>query len=310
MSVHDVANAKKRKQRATGFSEQRTGRAFLAPTVIILLALTILPFLLTIILSFSRVTFEGGGIQLHFAGLANWSRLFADERLWNAFSNTLILVVFGVSVQFLIGLGLALLVNGKIKGQGFFKVLFLLPMLLAPISVGYMGRMMFDYGRSPINDFLNRVGLEPIGWLISGDVALLTILLTDTWQWTPVMFLILLVGLQAIPKEYVEAASIDGATGWQLFRHITLPLLASAVLVAILFRTVEAFKVVDIIVIMTGGGPGLGTESMTLFAYIAGLRIFDIAYGAAISLTLFIPVLLGIGVFLAVARRYRASTSG
>jgi multiple sugar transport system permease protein len=247
-------NTKKRKQRATGFIEQRTGRAFLAPTVIILLALTIFPFLLTIIFSFSRITFAAGGVQLHFAGLANWSRLFADARLWNALLNTLILVVFGVSVQFLIGLWLALLVNRKIKGQGFFKVLFLLPMLLAPITVGYMGRMMFSFVRGPINDIFQLVGLERIEWLISGDVALLSILLTDIWQWTPLMFLMLFVGLQAIPKEFEEAANIDGAAGWQLFRYITLPLLAPMVLAAILFRTIEAFKIIDIIFIMTGGG--------------------------------------------------------
>lgn len=300
-------NAKKRKQRATGFSEQRTGRAFLAPTVIILLALTIFPFLLTIILSFSRITFADG-VHIHFAGLANWSRLFADARLWNALSNTFILVVVGVSVQFLIGLWLALLVNRKIKGQGFFKVLFLLPMLLAPITVGYMGRMMFSFVRGPINDIFQLVGLERIEWLISGDEALLSILLTDIWQWTPLIFLLLFVGLQAIPKEFEEAANIDGAAGWQLFRHITLPLLAPMVLAAILFRTIEAFKIVDIIFIMTGGGPGLSTESMTLFAYISGLRTFDISYGSAISFTLFIPVLLSIGVFLAMTRRYRTVT--
>lgn len=301
-------NAKKRKQRATEFIEQRTGRAFLAPTVIILLALTLFPFLLTIVFSFSQITFAAGGVQIHFAGLANWSRLFADARLWNALLNTLILVVFGVSVQFLIGLWLALLVNRKIKGQGFFKVLFLLPMLLAPITVGYMGRMMFSYVRGPINDILHLVGLERIEWLISGDVALLSILLTDIWQWTPLIFLLLFVGLQAIPKEFEEAANIDGAAGWQLFRHITLPLLAPVAIAAILFRTVEAFKIVDIIFIMTGGGPGLSTESMTLFAYISGLRTFDISYGSAISFTLFIPVLLSIGVFLAMTRRYRIVT--
>lgn len=302
-----LTTTKKRKQRAAELREQRIGRAFLAPTVIILLALTILPFLLTLGLSFTRITFVGG-INFHFAGLANWSRLFADERLWNAIINTTIIVAGGVSVQFLIGLWLALLVNRKIKGQGFFKVLFLLPMLLAPITVGYMGRMMFSYLRGPINDILHRVGLDRIEWLISGETALLSIILADIWQWTPLMFLILFVGLQTIPKEFVEAASIDGASSGKLFRYITLPLLAPAALAAILFRTVEAFKIVDIIYIMTGGGPGLSTESMTLLAYISGLRTFDLSYGSAISFTLFVPVLLSIGLFLTMTRRYRAVT--
>jgi multiple sugar transport system permease protein len=299
-------NAKKGKQRATKFREQHIGRVFLAPTVIILLALTIFPFLMTLVLSFSRITFADG-MNIHFAGLANWSKLFADARLWNAISNTLLMAVIGVSAQFLIGLWLALLVNRKIKGQGFFKVLFLLPMLLAPITVGYVGRMMFNYMRGPIGDLLYRVGLERIEWL-GGDLALLTIVLTDIWQWTPLMFLILFVGLQAIPEEFNEAAKIDGASGWQLFKYITLPLLAPAIVAAVLFRTIEAFKIVDTIFIMTGGGPGLSTESLTLFAYISGLRIFDIAYGSAISFTLLIPVLLSVGIFLAMTRKHREVT--
>ena len=306
MRTQDVMTAKKRKQRVTKFREQRIGRVFLAPTVTILLALTIFPLLMTLVLSFSRVAFVDG-MRIHFAGLANWSKLFADERLWNAFLNTGEMVVIGVSVQFLIGLWLALLVNRKIKGQGFFKVLFLLPMLLAPITVGYIGRMMFNYLRGPINDVLYHVGLGRIEWL-GGDLALLTIILTDIWQWTPLMFLILFVGLQAIPEEFNEAAKIDGASGWQLFRYITLPLLAPAIVAAVLFRTIEAFKIVDTIFIMTGGGPGLSTESLTLFAYISGLRIFDISYGSAISLTLLIPVLLSVGVFLAMTRKYREVT--
>jgi len=306
MRTQDVMTAKKRKQRVTEFREQRIGRAFLAPTVIILLALTIFPFLVTLVLSFSRVTFVDG-INVHFAGLANWSKLFADARLWNAFSNTVIMVISGVSAQFLIGLLLALLVNRKIKGQGFFKVLFLLPMLLAPITVGYVGRMMFNYLRGPIGDVLHHMGLGRIEWL-GGDLALPTIVLTDIWQWTPLMFLILFVGLQAIPEEFNEAAKIDGASGWQLFRYITLPLLAPAIVAAVLFRTIEAFKIVDTIFIMTGGGPGLSTESLTLFAYISGLRIFDISYGSAISFTLLIPVLLSVGVFLAMTRKYREVT--
>ncbi|MBS3943254.1 MAG: sugar ABC transporter permease, partial [Dethiobacter sp.] len=301
-----VMNAKKGKQRATKFREQHIGRVFLAPTVIILLALTIFPFLMTLVLSFSRITFADG-MNIHFAGLANWSKLFADARLWNAISNTLLMAVIGVSAQFLIGLWLALLVNRKIKGQGFFKVLFLLPMLLAPITVGYVGRMMFNYMRGPIGDLLYRVGLERIEWL-GGDLALLTIVLTDIWQWTPLMFLILFVGLQAIPEEFNEAAKIDGASGWQLFKYITLPLLAPAIVAAVLFRTIEAFKIVDTIFIMTGGGPGLSTESLTLFAYISGLRIFDIAYGSAISFTLLIPVLLSVGIFLAMTRKHREVT--
>lgn len=280
---------------------------FLAPTVIILLLLTIFPFLFSLALAFGDVSFTGG-LRISLAGFRNWARLASDARFWNAFGVTIQIILVAVVSQYLLGLGLALLLNRKIRGRRFFRVTFLVPMMLTPIAVGYMWRMQLSVTRGPVNGLLRLLGLSGVGWLTNPQVAIYSIILTDIWQWTPFMFLILSAGLQGIPQDYVEAAKVDGASGWKLFRHVLFPLLAPASVAAVLLRAVEAFKIIDVIYIMTGGGPGLRTESLTLFGYSIGFRAFDLAYGATISFSLFIGVLLSSLVFVLLTRKFRDVT--
>lgn len=178
-------------------------------------------------------------------------------------------------------------------------------MLLTPIAVGYTWRMILDVGRGPITGLLQRVGLPSIGWLTDSNVALYSIVLIDIWQWTPFMFLLLYAGLEAIPKDYLEAAEVDGASGWRKFVHVIMPLLAPPSLAALLLRTVECFKIVDIIYITTGGGPGQATETLTLFGYNVGFRTFDLAYGATIAFSLFFAVLIAAMFFTVLTRSLR-----
>ena len=287
------------------FSGKREGRAFLAPTVIVLLALTVFPFFFSLWLTLSKVSFVGG-LSIQFIGLRNWARLFSDERFWNALSNTLWFVVIAVTAEYVLGLGLAVLLSrAKIRGKGFFRVLFLLPMMLAPIAVGYMGRMMFNFSRGPVNHLFPYLALPAVKWLTDSEIAIYSIILMDIWQWTPFMFLILFAGVETIPPGFIEAAKVDGASRWQLFKYVLFPLLAPASLAALLIRGLEAFKIIDTIYIMTGGGPGISTESMTLFGYSIGLTAFDLAYGSTIAFSLFIIVLVISVVLLLVTKRSR-----
>ena len=288
----------------SSFTGKRAGRAFLLPAVIILLALTIFPFLFSLFLSFGKVSFLGG-LQINFAGLKNWARLFGDERFYNALSNTILIAVIAVALEYALGLGLALLLNRGVKGSTFFRVLFFLPMMLTPIAVGYMWRMMFHVSRGPIDHVLPLLGLPAVGWLTEPKIVLYSVILTDIWHWTPLMILILFAGLQTIPPALIEAARVDGAAGWRLFREVIFPLLAPASIAAILLRTLEVFKIMDKIYILTGGGPGISSESMTLFGYSLGLRAFDLAYGATIAFSLFITVLVISIVFLLMTRRFQ-----
>jgi len=286
----------------SSFRGNKAGRAFILPAVIILLLLTIFPFLFSLFLSFGKVSFLGG-LQIHFAGLKNWLRLFSDERFYNALSNTVLIAVIAVAIEYVLGLGLVLLLNRGVKGSTFFRVLFFLPMMLTPIAVGYMWRMMFNPTRGPINHVLPLLGLPAVGWLTEPKVVLYSIVLTDIWQWTPFMILILFAGFQSIPPALLEAAKVDGASGWRLFREIIFPLLIPASVAAILLRSIEVLKIVDKIYILTGGGPGIYSETMTLFGYNLGLRAFDLAYGATIAFSLFATVLVISIIFLLMTRR-------
>ncbi len=277
---------------------------FLFPAISILLVFTIFPFLFSIALSFSRVSLVGG-LRLRFGGLANWSRLLHDDRFWNSLANTLTIVGAAVAAELLLGLGLALLLNRSLRGGGVFRTIFILPMALAPIAIGYIWRMMYHETIGPLNEVLQRVGLPTVAWVSDRHVALLSVILTDVWHWTPFMFIVLLAALQALPAEVREAAQIDGTSGWQLFRHIILPMLLPAMVAVGILRMLEAFKIVDEIFIITGGGPGIATESLTLHAYYIGFLSFDLAYGATIALGLFLLVLVVAMAVVRLTRRYQ-----
>nr|WP_287070083.1 sugar ABC transporter permease [Pyrobaculum sp.] len=280
-------------------------KLLLAPTVLLLLFFSIFPLVFTLVLMFGKVSFTGGAMVIDFAGLDNWRRLLHDQRFWNAILVTLKIVGIAVVTEYTIGLLLAIILYQRPWGAGFFRVLYVIPMLLTPIAVGYTWRMILDVGRGPITGILRRVGWSAIGWLTDSNIALYSIVLIDIWQWTPFMFLLLYAGLEAIPKDYLEAAAVDGASGWKKFIHVIMPLLAPPSLAALLLRTVESFKIVDIIYITTGGGPGQATESLTLFGYNVGFRAFDLAYGATIAFSLFFMVLIAATFFMVLTRNLR-----
>lgn len=275
-------------------------RSFLLPAIVVLLLLAIFPFAFTVALAFGRVDLVGG-LSIDFGTLRNWSKLLTDDRFWNAARVTVSFVVISVALQYVIGMALAVLVNRQLPGMRFLRVLFILPMTLTPIAVGYMWRMMFNESFGPLNDLLGRIGLAGIPWLSEGRYALASLIAVDVWHWTPFIMILLLAGLQAVPQEIVEAARVDGASGWQRFRFIIFPLLIPTSIAAIVLRGLEASKIVDEIYIMTGGGPGTATESLTLYSYNAGLQSFDLAYGATIAVALFLGVLILTVLFLIAA---------
>jgi multiple sugar transport system permease protein len=194
------------------------------------------------------------------------------------------------------------------RGRNAARVIFLLPMMTTPVAVGYLGRMMFDPARSPIAHLLRTVpgwfGADPVfvPWLTSTDYVRWTIVLIESWQWTPFMTLLLLAGLQAVPRELYEAARVDGASSVQVFRSILFPLLLPISVTAILIRGLEIFKIIDIIMVSTGGGPGSATESLTMYVFRTALTFGNYGYAAAISFVLLVMVVAFTTLFLALAR--------
>lgn len=263
----------------------------LVPTLAVLLALTIYPLFYSIYLSLHQWDLGSPLHTMRWVGARNFVRLLNDETFRVAMRNTFVFVVAAVAGEFLLGLGLALIAVRRIsRAEGVFRSFILLPMIITPVVVGMMWRLMYNYDLGMINYFLSLVHISGQSWLTDLRLVMLVVILTDIWQWTPFMFLMLLAGLSAVPTEPIEAARVDGASSWQTFQHITWPLLTPIVLVAIMIRSIDAVKVFDLVYIMTFGGPGNTTETLSLYAYRMGFIRSDIGYGAAIALLLTVIV--------------------
>jgi multiple sugar transport system permease protein len=290
--------------------DRAASNAFLMPTVFLILALSIFPLLFSLVLAFmswdlSRL--EGG---VRFIGLKNFATLVSDMRFWNTARVTVSFVVGSVGLQYILGMGLAMLLNQEIYFRRFFRVAFLVPMMLTPAAVGYVGRMLFNESQGPINDIIQHLGGPMVPWLSNPRMALPTLILLDTWEWVPFMTIVLLAGLQSLPPEAFESARVDGANEWQIFRRITLPMMAPVSVTIILIRALEAFKLFDIVMVMTGGGPGTATETVTMYAYIVGMKNGNLGYASAIAYSLLIMVIIFSTIFLNTLRGRVAEAEG
>ncbi len=203
---------------------------------------------------------------------------------------TIFYVVFGVLIQFLIGLGLALLCAQRIPGRNFFRLVFFFPLMVTPVGIAYTFRMLVDTTIGPFTPIWEFFGWGAIPWVTIPWAARWVILLGDTWQWTPFMFIVLLAALENQPRDQVEAAIVDGASGWQIFRDITWPAIIPVCVTLILIRLIEAFKIIDLPNVLTNGGPGIASESLTLHSFMAW-RTLDLGGSAAVAyMLLFISV--------------------
>ena len=256
---------------------------FIAPALAVLLSLSIYPLLYSITISLQTETVAGvvWGVQ-------NFARLFSDNFFWTAMAHTFVYAIAALTCEFLLGLGLALLLNAQIRGRSLFRASLLVPMMLPTVVVGVVWRLMLNPNFGAINGTLKRFGIntENLTWTASPKLAMLSVIAVDVWQWTPFVFLVLLAGLQAIPQEPYEAALIDGSSRWQTFWHVTLPLLKPSILIVLLLRTMDLLRVFDQIFILTEGGPGFATETISLYIYRTAFRFFDFGYAAAMSFVL------------------------
>jgi multiple sugar transport system permease protein len=202
---------------------------------------------------------------------------------------TIVYVVAGIGVQYVLGLGLAILAVQPLRGRRFFRVVFLLPLTITPVGVGYMFRMMTDTGKGPLEPLFGALGLTGYTWVTDPWAARVAVIIGDAWQWTPFVFIVLLAALEGLDQEVKEAAFVDGASQWQSFRHITIPAILPVSTTIVLIRLIEGFKIVDMPNILTGGGPGTATQSLTLQAYL-DWRTLNLGRSAAIAYILLILV--------------------
>jgi len=271
---------------------------FHLPTLITLLMVTMLPFIYVVILSFRAYSFAIPRFHGQFIGLANYVKLFEDGLFWQSLFITIKFCIVVVLIELMLGIGIATLLNQITSGRRIFSSLIMVPMMLAPVTVGLIWRFLLNAEFGIVSYIIKLLGIHlKSGLLGAKETALFTVMFIDIWEWTPFMALITLAGLQSIPKEPIEAAQIDGATGLQIFRYITLPLLKPLIVIGILLRSIDSFKIFDQIYILTGGGPGSVTEVASMYAYRVNFKNWDMGYGAATVLILFLVILLFTNLF-------------
>ncbi|MHB8629764.1 MAG: carbohydrate ABC transporter permease [Aggregatilineales bacterium] len=254
---------------------------FLMPGVIWILAFTLFPLLMSLYLSFTNAHL---GRPTDFVGLQNYINLFSDEKLGEVAFVSAFLAVGSVTLTMLLGTFIAWLFNHDLPGLKTLRAIMTMPLFAAPIALGYMGVVIFDQQHGPIDNVISALGGTPVAWVIEPWAARFAVLITDTWQWTPFVFIIALAAMQSIPGELNEAARLDTSSSWSIFRHITFPLIAPALGTVALLRLVETFKILDIPLTLTDGGPGQASQTYSFYAYLQGLRSpFQQGYASAMA---------------------------
>jgi multiple sugar transport system permease protein len=272
---------------------------FLLPALLVTAAVILYPALQTVWLGLhSFVLFDPDSMR--FIGLGNFRAILADELFWVSLSNSVVWVVCAVGLQFALGLITALLLNQTFAGRGLARALVVVPWALPSVIIGLMWTWMYDLNLGVFNDLLMRLGLidAPVAWLAQPGTALAAVILALVWQGFPFFAVMILAGLQTIPSEHYEAAAIDGATRWQTLRFVTLPALREVIATALLLRTIWVANSLDVILVMTGGGPGYETHTLPLYAFLKAYSAMEFGYASALSLVLTLLLLLAVAFYV------------
>ncbi len=280
--------------------DRGVGPAFLVPALIFLTVLLLGPFLYMMGVSFTDLSYALPGRDGNFLGFDNYRRLMRDDPIfWESFATTIRFVVGVVGIEFILGFALALFLRYQVKRQRFVLTLILVPMMLAPVAVGFMWKLLLQGDFGMLTYYLRKIGLLDIrtALLSDPDLVLPTIMMIDVWEWTPFVTLVMLAGLLSLPREPFEAAVMDGANRWQIFRDITLPLMRPIIALVFLLRGIDAFKEFDKVYILTGGGPGTTTELLSIYTYRLNFKNWDLGYGAVSAFMVYLVVLILCAVF-------------
>ena len=276
------------------------------PAVLLIVAVLIYPIAYGLYLSLFDYVMTMSP-DLTFVGLSNYRKLSADESFRNSLAVTGQFTAMTVALEFVIGLGIALLLTLEFPARPLFRALILLPLMVPPLVSGLLWRLMYDHELGVLSYFVRVLGGEPPVFLGDPKVALLAVSLTEVWRATPFMVLVLLAALQSVPNDLHEAAQIDGANAFDRFRAVTFPLILPVVLIALLFRTVDVLRTFDLVYLLTQGGPGSTTEVLSMFIYRYGFQSFDMGLTSAASMLLFALTLVVCAVYLRLIARRQAA---
>jgi multiple sugar transport system permease protein len=274
---------------------------FLWPAFLIVLAIAIFPLIFSLANSFMSLRLVPP-MPARFVGTENYADLLTNPRFWQTVKTTSIIAFTSVALQFVIGFGIALALAKRVRGVEFFRVTFLMPMLVAPVAVALVARQILNPTMGPLNQVATFFGFSNLPYLTDAEWALGSLIAVEIWQWTPFVILLLLAGLQGLPDDVYEAAELENASPWQQFWGITFPMMLPISAAVIFIRIVESFKIIDTVFVMTGGGPGVATETLTLFAYQEGFKKFNLGYTSALSFLFLAVVLILSLVYLALLK--------
>jgi multiple sugar transport system permease protein len=265
---------------AAGLRDVWWRRLLFVPTIGLLLLLAIVPLIFSLGVSLFNYSI---GSKAIWVGLGNYKNLFTDPQFWLATKITLQFTVVAVSIEVVLGVLFGFVMNQRFRGMGVVRLIVFLPMMLAPFVVGLFWRFMFDQTFGVINYLLTEVGLPSVPWLIDIVWARVAVVVVDVWQWTPFVTLLVLAGLGTVPNDLLEAATLDRASNWMKFRQIYWPYLRFPLLLALLFRSIDTLKIFDSPFILTGGGPGNFTSTLSILGYRYQIMFFSVGVAAAIS---------------------------
>jgi len=271
-----------------GAGQRKSYWPFVVPAVVVVGSVIVFPWVFTVWMSMQEWTVGGAR---RFNGLSNYARLVSDERFIASIGHTLVYTLLAVVLPLIFGTLAALIFNSRVPLRGVLRGLFVMPMMATPVAIALVWTMMFHPQLGVLNYLLSLVGIPPQGWVFNSATVIPSLVLVETWQWTPLVMLIVLGGLAAIPTEPYESAAIDGANALQRFRYITLPMVAPFLMVAVIIRTIDALKSFDIIYAITQGGPGTASETINLYLYSVAFAYYDIGYGSAIAVVFFALVI-------------------
>jgi multiple sugar transport system permease protein len=282
------------------FVSRRFKYGMVWPAVFIILLIGLFPIVYTAMVSVQNIDMMFEDTSFH--GALHYERLAADARFWQSILHTLIFMAIALPVELILGLLLALLFLDRLPGKQIFIALLILPVVTSPIIACATWRLLFDNRFGPINQIVSWFAGEPVTilWTVDPVFVYPAILIAEIWQWTPFMFLLLLAGLANVDQSLSEAAELDGATFWQTFWHISLPIIKPVIFIACLIRALDLFRLFDVVWALTRGGPGTMTETVSIYAYVLAFQQFETSYAAALAVV--IIALLSVVVVLALRR--------
>ena len=257
---------------------------FLLPVIIILMIVAFIPLGYGFVLSFYKYKLNMPSIPIRFVGLQNYLELFTDELFIQSLTNNILFAVLSVSIEMILGIIVAMLLSDDNKLARVMTTILLVPMIIAPVASGTLWRMMLDRTFGVVNYLLSFIGVPAISWLADPAIAIYTIIFVDIWQFTPYVAILILSSIKSIPRSLIDSARVDGASPWRLFWSIILPISSPVIIVVMMIRFIDAFKVFDTIFVMTQGGPGNATEMLPTYIYRQGIKFFKVGYASSTAI--------------------------